>query len=161
MAEKPEKDFMTMFKNIKRRLAIVIVAALPVLNGCEPELVDDPIPFLSFSPIVLNLNLPEYVKLRSDGGSMVIEGGIRGIILFRQSATTYQAYERNCSYQPNNACANVEIDLSALFMIDHCCSSTFDFVTGKPTGGPAWRPLQRYETILNGSELTITDTIAE
>ena len=146
---------------LQRIVAALAIIVLPWLSSCSPDLTDDPIPFLPFSPIHINLNLPEYIALRSDRGSLIIDGGVQGIILYREDATTYFAYERNCSFQPNNACAIVDIDPSTLFMTDPCCSSIFDFTTGFPTGGPAWRPLRKYETILNGPELTITDNIME
>lgn len=131
------------------------------LTGCEPDLSDDPIPWQPFDVIQMNLNLPEYLRLATDGGNMTIEGGVRGIIVYRQSASNYIAYEANCSFQPNSACATVEVHASTLFMFCSCCSSNFDFATGYPTGGPAWRPLRRYHTSLNGSLLTITDEIVE
>jgi nitrite reductase/ring-hydroxylating ferredoxin subunit len=129
--------------------------------GCTPDLVDDPIPWQPFDVINVNLNLPEYITLKTDGRSMAINGGIRGIIIYRKNASTYLAYERNCSYQPNSACATVDIDVSTLYMLCSCCSSTFDFGTGLPTSGVAWRPLRQYETSLDGTTLTITDVIVE
>lgn len=129
--------------------------------GCTPDLSDDAIPYQPFDVININLNLPEYIDLKTDGSSMYIDGGVRGIILYRQNISNYIAYERNCSFQPNSACATVDVHVSTLYMLCPCCSSTFDFATGYPTGGQAWRPLRRYESSLNGSQLTITDQIVE
>lgn len=130
--------------------------------GCTPELTDDAIPWQPFDVIQINLNLPEYISLKSDGTYVYLNnGGVRGIILYHPSGNNYIAYERNCSFEPNSACATVEVHSSTLYMFCACCSSNFDFTTGYPTGGPAWRPLRRYETSLNGSTLTITDEIAE
>lgn len=135
---------------------------LLLLLSCTPELQDDPIPFVPFSPIQINLAFPEFTSLRSDGGSYLLdEGGVRGIIVYRQNASTYFAYEANCSFRPNEACATVQVHQTTLFMEDPCCNSTFDFSTGLPTGGPAWRPLRKYETILFNGELTITDEIVD
>jgi hypothetical protein len=55
----------------------------------------------------------------------------------------------------------VNIDPSSLYMIDPCCNSTFDFNTGMPSGGVAWRPLRQYRTRFNGTDLTITDEVIE
>jgi hypothetical protein len=143
---------------------ILLVLNLVSLGSCTPDLSDAAIPYQPFSPIVLNLNLPENIRLKTDGGYKVIssaEGGVQGIIVYRQNLTTYIAYERNCSYHPNDACVTVEVHSSTLYMHDPCCGSTFRFETGEPTGGPAWRPLRKYETLLTGSELTITDEIVE
>lgn len=144
---------------MKQLFALILFTL--VFTGCEPDLSDDAIPWQPFDVIQINLNLPQYLALKTDGGQMTINGGVRGIILYRQSASTYLAYEANCSYQPNSACATVEVHDSKLFMFCACCSSNFDFATGHPMGGPAWRPLRRYYTSVNGSTLTITDEILE
>ena len=131
------------------------------LAGCSPDMSDDAIPWQPFDVININLNLPEYIDLKTDGRSMYIDGGVRGIIIYRKNASSYFAYERNCSFQPNSACATVDIHVSTLYLLCSCCSSTFDLATGYPTGGAAWRPLRQYDTTLNGSTLIITDEVVE
>lgn len=143
------------------RLAIILFASI---FSCSPDLRDAAIPFKPFSPLVLNLNLPENIALKTDGGIRVLsnsEAGFQGVIVYRKNTTTYIAYERNCSYHPNDACATVDVHSSRLYMQDPCCGSTFRLDTGDPTGGPAWRPLRQYETHLSGSDLTITDVVIE
>lgn len=132
-----------------------------ILFGCSPDLSDDPIPYQAFPDIILNLGLPENIALKSKGSAREINGGVRGIIVYCLDPGVYAAYERNCSYHPNDACATVNIDNSRLFMTDPCCGSSFDFSTGMPTGGVAWRPLQEYHTSYNGFELTITDQVVQ
>lgn len=152
---KQGRDFM-IIRLLKFSLLIAIVA------GCDPSLVDDPIPLTTFDDIVINLSFPEYVDLNKEGGFKDIgnlNGGVRGIILYRTSASSFIAFEKNCSYRPNEACATVEIHSSGLFMMDPCCGSSFLFTDGQPNGGPAWRPLQQYRTQLNGTTLTISDEI--
>ncbi len=144
---------------MNHRILYIIIFALA---GCRPDLSDDAIPWQPFDVIQLNLNLPEYINLKTDGGYKVLDdAGVRGIILYRQNASQFIAYERNCSFEPNSACATVEVHVSTLFLFCACCSSNFDFATGLPTSGPAWRPLRRYYTSVNGSTLTITDEVVE
>jgi len=148
-------------KNVVVFWLLILIAQF---NACTPDLSDDAIPFVPFSLIVLNLNLPENIGLRTDGGFRILkssEGGVQGIIVYRLNASTFIAYERNCSYHPNDACAIVDVHPSRLYMEDPCCASTFSLSTGEPTGGPAWRPLRKYETLLTGTNLSITDTIVE
>ncbi len=128
------------------------------LIACGRDNYDDPIPFVPFLDVVIDLNFPEYQNLQQLGYTTV-GGGARGIIVYRQSASLYIAYERNCSFRPAEACATVGIHTSGLFMIDDCCGSSFDFANGNPTGGPAWRPLNRYRTTLSGNTLTITSEL--
>jgi nitrite reductase/ring-hydroxylating ferredoxin subunit len=130
-----------------------------LLDGCSSEMSDDPIPYVPFTPIVLNLSLPSYTSLQTSG-FIYVDGGVRGILIYK-NGSSYIAYERNCSFQPNDACATVDMHSSTLYMEDPCCNSTFTPSTGQPASGPAWRPLRKYATSLSGNELTITDEIVE
>lgn len=91
-----------------------------------------------------------------NGGFIYVDAGVRGIILYRKTVQEFIAFERNCTYQPLDSCATVEVDESLLFMVCPCCGSTFDF-EGNPTGGPAEWPLKRYRTYLDGNFVTITN----
>jgi len=156
------KEVMEKMKNLLLRF--VLSVSLPVvlsLSSCAPDVSDDAIPYVEFSDIIINLNLPEYAALKLDGGYKYLNnGGVRGIILYRKNISTYIAYERNSSYHPNEACATVEVHSSGLYIIDTCSNSTFDISTGNPTGGMATRPLRQYAVLLSAFELTITDDIA-
>ena len=152
-ARKPEKDFMIIRK-------VKFCFLFLILIGCENDLSDDPIPFSPFNDIVIDLSFPEFVSLNSNGGYKELNNkGIRGIIIYRLDAKTYLAYERNCSYHPNDACATVNVHSSGLYLTDPCCGSTFNFSDGNPSGGIAWRPLRQYRTQLIGTILTVTSGI--
>jgi hypothetical protein len=156
MEEKVAKAFMIILHN-KIRILSAWTILLLVLAACEPNEYDDPVPYQPFEDKVLVLNLPEYIGLKTPGATLSIDGGVRGIIVYCKQANEYMAYERNCTYHPNDACATVNIDASKLFLIDPCCGSTFDLPTGDPTGGAARRPLVQYRTAYDGFTLTITD----
>jgi hypothetical protein len=135
-----------------------LLSFLLMISSCEPQMTDDPIPWLPFPEIVLNLNLPENAALRVDGGiKEVYDGGVKGIIVYRVNMSTFRAYEKNCSFQPNEAGATVNVHSSRLFLTDYGCGSSFSLEEGIPTGGPAWRPLRQYRTIYANLTLTITD----
>jgi hypothetical protein len=143
-----------------KKLASIFLYVLLFSCGSD-ERVDDPIPFERFDDIVININLPSYTALKIDGGHVVIpdgviNAGVRGIIVYRENATTFRAFEQNCSFQPQDACATV--DAFALYMQDSCCGSIFNY-DGDATGGLAWRPLQQYSAAISGNTLTITDLI--
>ena len=132
------------------------------LGCCKSDLVDDPIPVTNFPDYVVNLSAPEFATLLVDGGYKEVNSiGVRGVIIYRKDAANYLAFERNCSYHPNDACATVNVHSSKLYMSDPCCGSTFSFETGNPTGGAAWRPLRLYQTELTGGTLTITSAAAK
>jgi hypothetical protein len=144
-------------RHLHSKWFILLIVCVPL--GCQPDLSDDPIPYVPFTEIIINLSFPEFASLRTDGGYKEINGGVRGVIIYRVNATSYNAFERNCSYHPNDACATVNVHNSGLYMTDPCCASTFDFSDGNPSGGIAWRPLRRYRTQLNGLTLSITDEV--
>lgn len=124
--------------------------------------IDDPIPFQTFSDIEFNINLPAYQALQVNGGHVVIpygaiQAGIRGIIVYRENATTFRAFEQNCSFQPYQPSSNVQA--FATYMQCSGCSSNFNY-DGNPMGnGPAWRPLGQYWISISGSTITITDEV--
>jgi len=154
MEERQEKDFMTTIRYI---LAVGLLIAVLSHLGCSNEFVDGEIPPATFDDIFINLDLPQYTDLTIDGGHILLNQGVRGIILYRVNASQYNAFERNCSYEPNAACATVEVHSSGLFLDDPCCGSSFSLQDGTPTGGPARVSLRRYRIERSGRNLTITD----
>ncbi|QSE98389.1 hypothetical protein [Fulvivirga lutea] len=141
-------------------LSIIVLSLILIsYSGCEEDTSDIPLPFTDFPDISINLTLPEYQDLRT-AGYIYIEGGVRGIIIYKESDTNYIAYERNCSFEPNSACATVDVHSSGFYMVDTCCGSNYNFPDAIPTTGPARSPLRIYETSLSGSTLTIRDESA-
>ncbi|MBJ6108499.1 hypothetical protein JAO73_05725 [Hymenobacter sp. BT523] len=135
-----------------------------VVAACGGKNEDQPL--IPNAPVNLSLTLTnqEYVRLRFDNGAVMLPvkgpagaGGVKGVIVVRQSASNYLAFERNCPYRPYDACATVSLDRnSGLFMRDSCCSSQFD-LRGQPTGGPNTRPLKQYSVSLQGNILNVTN----
>lgn len=144
---------------IKKLLQLLIMIFSISVQSCEDDYYDEPIPEFPVDfeinvndPVYFNLHTLNYVYL--DG----IGWGVRGIILYKRGNDQYVAFERTCSFQPNNPCATVDVDPSGQYMVDACCGSIFSF-TGDPMGGPAYRPLLQYQTSLNGSYLRIYNNL--
>jgi hypothetical protein len=157
-------------KNYPLRAAIgpflffIALASVFVLPACGDK--NNEQPLIPYAPVNLSINITnqQYANLRVDNGAVTLpvrgpagDGGVKGVIVVRQSANTFLAFERNCPYQPYNACALVSLDrTSRLFMRDSCCNSQFD-LRGQITGGPSPRPLKQYSTSLQGTLLSITN----
>ena len=140
--------FMTMIRRIFF-LSVLITAV-----ACDPNTPISEIPNVPVD-VTINLSNQQYIDLQLDGGWAYLNNeGVRGIILYRQSETTYLAFERNCSFRAADACATVDVHSTGFYMEDVCCGSTFDF-NGIPSGGPAALPLRQYFTLLDGQFLTI------
>ncbi len=125
----------------------------------------DASPVMPSVPVNVQLDLRDQQSqaLRIDNGVLTIKpggvngGGLKGIYVVRQNASTYLAFERNCPYRPSDVCATVTLDRnSRLFFRDSCCTSQFN-LQGQVTGGPAGRALRQYSTSLSGSLLSITN----
>ncbi|WP_460925111.1 Rieske (2Fe-2S) protein [Pontibacter brevis] len=104
----------------------------------------------------INVNSQLYPGLRQDNGYAYINGGYKGILVVRQHAGQYLAFERACTYDPTSTCSGVEVDASNLFIVDACCGSQFN-LQGNVTGGPAVYGLRQYRTALAGSLLYISN----
>jgi len=148
-----------------RQLSFFILhSSFLVITACGST--NDAEPLIPYAPVNLSINVTnqQYAALRVDNGAITLpvkgpagDGGVKGVIVVRQNASTFLAFERNCPYRPYDACALVSLDRnSRLFMRDSCCNSQFD-LKGQITGGPTPRPLKQYSTSLQGSLLNITN----
>ena len=132
-------------------LATILVTCL--FSACESDNWRDPIPYVSVDTLV-NLNNQQFQALRLDRGYVEILGGYRGIIIYRENATDYRAFEKASPHRVDEACAEIIVDPSGLFMREVCDNSIYDFA-GNPSGGVAQFPLRRYNTQLEGNLLYI------
>lgn len=149
---------MMMSSGYLRRgyLAPLLCLAVTLTTACNSAS-DDAQPQIPLAAVseVLFLTDQQNSNLRFDNGAVYHKGGVRGLIIVRQSASSYLAFDRNCPYQPLDTCARLKID-PFLRLYDPCCQSQFSF-QGQPQAGPATRPLRQYNTALSGNTLTITN----
>jgi len=90
------------------------------------------------------------------GNSKLLQGGVNGIVLYRESDLEFYAYDRTCTLWPEHDEAVVED--STFFGVFKCpdCGSTYLLMNGgEPNSGPARHPLVQYNTSLNGDVLHI------
>lgn len=109
---------------------------------------------VNFQVVVSN---PEFAALQAVGGHVTITGGSKGIIIYRYSPDEFRAYDRHCTFLPEEGC-RVTIDNTDIFAVDsECCSTKFLLVDGAPVDGPAAIGLLQYNTSFNGNVLWITN----
>ena len=105
--------------------------------------------------VEIDLSLPEFSPLNTVGNSIFIEGGNKGIIVYRFSNYEYNIYDRNCSYEPNLECSYIDSINSTIAMCG-CCSSAFLLdQNGVAANSPAVLPLKQYNYSLNNTLLHI------
>lgn len=112
------------------------------------------IPLVSVN-ITINTNDPAYNSIAVPGGWIYINGGSRGIIIYRVNNDSFHAYDRHCTYDSGNSCALVSVDGTNITVLDDCCGSKFLLTDGSVTNGPASLPLKQYTTSFDGSVLRI------
>ncbi|TRX51629.1 hypothetical protein FNH22_24010 [Fulvivirga sp. M361] len=142
-------------KRIMRRV-VYFLSIFIVATACSDNLQQDQLPPATFNEIIIDLNLPQYRDLASDGGYESIANGVAGIIIYRENASTYHAIEQNCTYLPFEAGSSVFVDKNnPILLRDATCGSIFNLPDVFPSRGPAVIPLRKYKTILTGRTLTI------
>jgi len=104
--------------------------------------------------ITVDMSLPSYNDISSVGGWCYVNGGIKGIIVYRQSYDVFVAFERQSPEDPENTCASGLVPNADNFLQldDPCSSARFSLYDGSPISGSDWG-LRKYETIWDGSNL--------
>ena len=138
---------------MKSFLSITILVIIISVASCKKNTTDG-VPVTAVD-ISLYTNNPSFVNLNAVGGWIYIAGGVRGILVYRQSTTQFMAYDRNCTYQPSNPCAIVYVNSTNILAVDTCCKSKFSIYDGSVTQGPAALPLKAYNTTFDGNVLHI------
>jgi nitrite reductase/ring-hydroxylating ferredoxin subunit len=138
--------FKDMFRNV-----LLIVLLLPG-PGCKKQ--EEVIPYVRVN-LELYLSDPQFNMLNAVGGWVYVNGGSKGIIVYRKSNDEFTALDRHCTYQPDNACSRVSVDASQITAVDTCCGSKFLITDGSILNGPANVPLQLYQTSFDGVKVSI------
>ena len=75
--------------------------------------------------------------------------GVKGIIIYHEGFNNYLAFDRACSYAPEEKCEKVELDnlLAPSLLVDSCCGSIFLSYTLQQKVLLSL-PLKQYHTVL-------------
>ncbi len=139
---------------LKNWWGLILLEVLITVSSCENDGLYDPVPYVLVD-IPLDLNRQDFAALRRDGGSVEILGGSRGIIVYRENALTYRAFDKHSPIPTDRLCL-VSVHPSGFYMQDSCEGITFDF-NGNPLGGASVVPMKQYATRVEGHILYITN----
>ncbi|MFM2207338.1 MAG: hypothetical protein RL213_1313 [Bacteroidota bacterium] len=131
-------------------LAVLASAAALYFYSCKKDGATDNIPNVTVE-VYIPLSLPEYAALNSIGNYVLVDGGYKGLIVYRRSLSEFVAYERACPYDPTAGGSIVEPDSSNVIGVDRKCGSKFVFYDGSVLNGPATRPLKQYRCDFDGN----------
>jgi nitrite reductase/ring-hydroxylating ferredoxin subunit len=145
---------MEQKKTLKKYL-FVSISLLVLMNwGCKKESTVGGVPIVAVN-LTLYINNPSYTSLSAVGGWMYIDGGVKGIVIYRESISDFKAYDRNCTYNPTSTCATIVVENTNIIAVDSCCGSKFSILDGSVINGPAALSLKQYNTFYDGNILRI------
>ncbi|MNK28067.1 hypothetical protein D3C87_464360 [compost metagenome] len=112
-----------------------------------------PVPSIAFE-IQVDMNLPTYQELTNVGGWAYVNGGLKGIIIYRQSVDVFVAWERMSPEDPEMKCESGLVPDSTNFLRlnDPCSNAVFSMYDGSPIANSDWG-LRQYRTEWGGSNL--------
>jgi nitrite reductase/ring-hydroxylating ferredoxin subunit len=124
--------------------------------SCEKNNTNDILPTIDVN-VVLDLNLPEYVNLKTPSNWAYVSGGLKGIIIQNTGIgnPNYKAFERAC---PNNDCATPMNFDGSLKLKCSCDNSEYSIIDGSPqTAGNSHFAREYKVNQVNESTLIITN----
>ncbi len=98
---------------------------------------------------------PTFVPLNAVNGWLYVNGGNRGILVFRKSLSEFIAFDRTCTNNPANVNEFVKVDASNINAACSNCGSTYSMFDGTKGTGPAPYPLKIYQNTFDGTVLHI------
>lgn len=125
--------------------SILLMASSCNKNGANP------VPNIPFD-ITIDINLPSYNTLSGVGGWTYVNGGSRGIIVYRRAIDEFVAYDRHSPADPEGTCFLPLFPDSDNFLQlkDTCNNAKFSLYDGSPVANCQFG-LRQYRTVFNGS----------
>jgi len=130
---------------------IILLSMIMVLSSssCKKRKLH-PVPSIPFD-ITININLPSYSELLGVGGYAYVQGGSKGIVVYRRNTSEFVAFDRH-SPANEGACED-PLENSAdnfLQLTDQCSGAVFSLYDGSPISG-AEVGLRMYITAFDGN----------
>jgi hypothetical protein len=123
-----------------------------LLPSCKKNK-NHPVPNIPFD-MTIDINLPSYNGLIGVGGWTYVEGGSRGIIVYRRSIEEFIAFDRHSPEDPDGICSHPLFPEAENFLTlkDTCSEGKWSLYDGSIISGSAFG-LRQYQTGYNGSNL--------
>ena len=133
---------------IKLRISLIIIGAYFLMqSSCDQNNQNIPYVPVNFD---LNINLPAYTSLNYPGEHLIVQGGSKGIIVYRYTIDEFVVLDRHSTFDVTLGCkVLVESDGITLSDENECSESKWLIIDGSVMQGPATLPLHRYRTSWN------------
>ena len=139
-----------------------LLIAIPMLFGCSTNSNNYNNPYLPNYAVNLeiNMNLPQYSDLKFVTNAVYFPGqGVRGIIVFNTSGTTYNAFDAACPNQALSDCSTMtfkKIDdqrIDRTNVVCACDNAQYSLFSGQSAGKQYL--LKQYRVEVNGNLLRV------
>jgi hypothetical protein len=133
-------------------ILFLITLSCVLVSGCNKNKIH-PVPNIPFD-ITIDINLPSYNALIGVGSYAYVNGGSRGIIVYRRNIDEFVAFDRHSPVDADGSCPEPlypDPD-NFLMLIDSCGPAKFSLFDGSPVEGSEFG-LRQYQTIYNGTNL--------
>ena len=135
-----------------KQLLVICLGLLLLSSKCNNQN-QHPVPFVPVD-ITIDIQLPSYSNLQGVGGWTHLNGGSRGIIVYRKAIDEFVAFDRHAPSDPEGSCpiALYPDDQNFLQLIDSCNNAVFSLYDGSPVSNSIFG-LRQYATQFNGNNL--------
>jgi nitrite reductase/ring-hydroxylating ferredoxin subunit len=143
------------FFSAKGLFSGLLIASIFLGFSCKKQN-NQRIPYVPVNAVIY-ISDPVFNRLNVVGGWAYINGGSRGIIVYRRGQDDFVSFDRHCTFEPENSCGKVSVNNTQIQAVDSCCGSEFILSDGTATKGPATIPLQEYITSFDGQRVLISN----
>jgi nitrite reductase/ring-hydroxylating ferredoxin subunit len=141
-------------KYLNTLLLCLLSALFFITSSCKKE-TKQGVPFVAVD-IRLYSSDPSFVGLNAVGGWTYVDGGNRGILIYRKTTSEFNAFDRSCTYNATAVNEQVSVEkANNVIATDAHCGSKFLMTDGSVSQGPAGLPLKAYQTSFDGTMLHI------
>ncbi len=136
---------------MKLRFILMVSALILIVAACKKQ-TTHPVPYIPFD-VSINITLPSYSSLMGVGGYAYVNGGSKGIIVYRRGVDDFVAFDRHSPADEAGICAQplYPDTNNFLVLLDDCNNASFSLYDGSPISNCEYG-LRQYATTWNGSE---------
>lgn len=113
----------------------------------------DPLPYVYVNETIYMNEIRALGLKSTDGSYLYINGGLKGILVYRKAQGVFYAIDRQST--TGRGCA-VKVDPTRQFVQDTCSNTQFDF-SGQLVSGAPIANLRRYNVNYDGLRIQITN----
>lgn len=125
----------------KIKIFLLLMLSLASASTCDED--EDVVPYV-YVNFEINLSNTDYFDLNAVGNAVMVNGGYKGIIIYRKSLEEFTAFDRCCTYDVDSDTTRLELD-GARAVCPHCGAEFSLSLDGMVLEGPAALSLKQYQ----------------